>query len=180
MPPQLCQCRAVIWQRIGQHPDRRLKSSDSEGEPAPKAARRSPFPSSKVNGSHWLLLGVMRTAATGQVVGFELDVARPDATMVHATSTAMLARWGVTEVEAGWEHAMQALLKEEVGVPVPTLQLAEDKTECGTWVALVAHMVACVRGERVDAMTAVGNLDGLQGSVRSFRAHMLDACVHVG
>ena len=116
----------------------------------------------------------MRTAATGQVVGFELDLARPDATMVHATSTAMLARWGVTEVKAGRE---QALLKEEVGVPVPTLQLAEDKTECGTWVALVAHMVACVRGERVDAMTAVGNLDGLQGSVRSFRAHMLDACV---
>ena len=152
------------------------KSSDSEGEdePAPKAARRC----SKVPGSHWLLLGVMRTAATGRVVGFELDLARPDATSVHATSTAMLARWGVTEVKAGWEQAMPAFLEEEEveRVPVPTLQLTEDKTECGTWVALLAHMVACVRGGRVDARTAVGNLDGLRGSVRSFRAHMLGAC----
>ncbi len=89
-----------------------------------------------------------------------------------------LEHWGANTLVAGWKDGMQLLL--EKSTEEPTLQGVSDKTECGVWVALLAHMITRVRGGMVKATTAVEDINSLQGNVLMYRACMLDACVGAG
>ncbi len=70
----------------------------------------------------------------------------------------------------GWDEGMHALLGEST---TTSATLQQDNSECGVWVALLAHMVTCVRSGQA-AQGAVDTVASLCRHVGLYMAMMSD------
>ena len=148
-------------------------------------------PAAAPGGSHWVLLLLRKQDDV--IVGCELDPMRHGSATACATSVAVLRSWGATRIRAGWEAAMRMAMGGggeggggegggdegggDEGVPAaPSMQAAGDTTECGPWVALLAHMASLVSARELAAAEAADAVAALQGNVCMYRALMYAAC----
>lgn len=157
-------------------------TEDDDEEGATTVDGEKPAGGPALGGSHWVLLLLRKQGE--HIVGCELDPRHHAGTTACATSLAVLRSWGATRIRAGWEAAVRVAMGVDGDAAVPaapaTLQSAGDTTQCGPWVALLAHMASAVSERRLPAAEAAAAVAALHGNVCMYRALMYAACCGSG
>ena len=125
-----------------------------------------------VNGSHFVLLALVKVKDGTETVAVEIDPMNVNAKKCHPNTKTVVQQANVTPHDwvVGWSKGMSAILDMSV-TDVPVLQ-KKEMTECGVWVLMMAYWIMAILLKKVDLDKAVKAVLEVNGDVSPFRRYI--------